>query len=151
MSQEFNLEAFLKNHKPKKINLELYLRCPKLKDYSILNKNNLNQLILYKTYIKMIRIEDLFRNKKLDDHIRAGGILLGGGIFDEKFIKTKNPNDWTHLMLKYEPKPDTYPDGRMIKKEPKIYVIKMSKYHLFFHNFMNGLRDDFQVILKGID
>jgi hypothetical protein len=143
----FDLNNFLKNYQPKKINLESYLKCSKLKKYQVLNKKNIFNLVPFRTYIKFIKSEDLFKDENLKDHIRAGGILLAGGTYNEKFIRTKNPKNWTHLLLRYEPKPDLI-DGIEIKKEPRIYYIRINKYHIFFRNYSRNLRDDLQFILE---
>lgn len=149
MNTEFSLESFLKNYQPKKIDPTAYLKCPKLKKYSVLNKTTISNLILAKTYIKMVKTEDMFRDKNLPDHVRPGGILLAGGTFGEKFHKEKNPLKWTHLMLKYDPEPKKLLNGTSIKVDGKIYIIKMANYQIFYRVFGFIIRNDFEVILEN--
>lgn len=143
---------FLKNYKPKDLEKELksYTKCKKLKNYKILK--NKEKLVIRETYIRYINIAESFKNTDYNSHIKPGGILLKGGIIiDFKFTSTTDPNEWTHLMLKYEPvKKDIDHMGKeiLIKLDPLTYIINISKCYVFYNNFKQTQRDKFIVILK---
>lgn len=90
---DFDLYNFLSNYKPKKNDLLPYLKCSKLKNYHVLKKNS--DLILHKTYVKYIKECDPFQDKKLNDHIKSGGILIAGGTFEKNFKKSEDHKKWS--------------------------------------------------------
>lgn len=126
-----DLDNFLSDYKPKNLKKQLsrYLSRKKLKNYS-LYENDYDNLILYDTYIRYIYIEQAFQDKKLDKHIKCGGILLKGGIYKKNNFVETEPQDWKYLMLKYDP-------DNNIKKQhslnnPITYVICISKCYIFY-------------------
>jgi len=104
----FDLKKFLKNYKPKILNLAPYLKLDKLNGYRLMKKNDVHRFILKETYIKYINVQDAFMNKDLNSHVHPGGILLFCGRFlNGKFEKIDNisgdRSKITHLMLKSVP------------------------------------------------
>lgn len=120
---DFNLEKFLKNYKPAKLDFGPYLKCEKLKGYE--KMKDLSDIVPTKTYIKHIKTSDAFQDKKYNDHIHYGGLVLAGGIYvDGKFEKTESK--WTHFQMKVK---IPLEDGSF---ESKVYVIKIINYYIFF-------------------
>lgn len=153
---EFDINDFLKTYQPKKLTqyLSPYLKCDTLKRYNLLEHWNINDLIPQRTYIKYIRIDEAFKDKFYNKHIRAGGILIKGGIMENGIFYKKNNNKlWTHLVLKYDPEPLIDENGVIVRErfnEPKIFIIKISKYYIFYKHFENNKRNYFEVILEKL-
>lgn len=102
---EFDLDRFLITYKPKDLNqcLKKYLECEKLKGYTVLKHNNIDQLEKGRMWIKYIPIDKSFHNKKYDTHIKSGGILLAGGDLERGIFKSeKNRANWKYLLLRFE-------------------------------------------------
>lgn len=140
-------QKFRQNYQPKKVDLTPYLRSPKLRGYSQLKNNS--DLIPLKTYIRYIKPEDIFEGFNWSSHIKAGGILLKGGYYaNDKFHPLNNPNEWTHLLLKFDPSPMEDKDGKIHERlsEPRIFSIKINKYYIFYKRFSDDLRRDFENI-----
>ena len=149
----FDLDTFLKNHKPKSLTkyLSPYMNHRKLKNYFLL-ENDKSELIPTKTYIKYIAIEDASDGKFRSSHIKTGGILIAGGKYsDNKFVESENPLEWKVLKLKFDPSPPLDKKGRPKKREPIIFCISMSKYYIFYKKFENGLADYFKAKLENIE
>ena len=148
----FDLNTFLKNYKPKNLEntLEPYTKCNKLKNYKFLNRCMKNKLVSQRTYIKYVKINESFKDKHYDEHIYCGGILLDGGtIKDSKFIKSNDNESWTHLRLKYN-LTDIVDNKKKEIVEPRIYIINISKYYIFYKIFnKNTQRDEYEAILVG--
>lgn len=125
----FSLDNFLDTYEPidsQKI-LSHYLKNKKLRHYAILNNNLYNDVVLGKTYIKYIKNEYSPGLK-----IYHGGILLSGGLYTKYGYKScSDYKKWTHCMLKNK----YTPAGIESKKEEYIFIIKISKYHLFYKLF----------------
>lgn len=136
---DFDLESFLKGYKPKKKKMDLspYTKCDKLKSYTMLTSKNMDDVEEAITYIKYIPVGDALKDKKYSDHIKCGGILLAGGIYDEgKFKAQKDRSMWTHLHLKFVPFPKINRRGvREYVYEDHAFYIKISNYHLFYKIF----------------
>jgi hypothetical protein len=154
---EFDINQFLKSYRPKNLTTYLvpYLKCVALKGYHLLEHYNADKLIPRRTYVKYIKIDEAFKDGFYDNHIRPGGILIGGGhIINGMFNKTHNNKLWTHLMLKYDPEPLIDETGKIIRErfdKPKIFLIKMSKYYIFYKHFdVDDKRNYFEVILKKL-
>ena len=146
------VKNFLKTYKPKVLDLTSYLRCPKLKGYRIMKKKS--ELVPLKTYIKYIKLEDANDGFDLSSHIKAGGILLKGGYYSKsKFVNDRNPDRWTHLLLKFDPNPieryssDSADDDNIQEPiEKRTFSIKISNYHIFYKSFSRGNREFFEKI-----
>ena len=139
---DFDLKKFLSTYKPKKLDLSCYQNCDKLKKYTWLD-NQIDKLIPQETYVKYIKTADAFKDKKYETHIKAGGILLAGGIYQDKFVKKIDSRKWTHLMLKYDPdkvrdKNGNLVDARLI--DPIIFVIKLNNNYVFYRNFERKIK-----------
>lgn len=132
--QTFDLNTFLKSYRPKTLEKELepYLRCSRLRKYKLLKKNNLDQLVPAKTYIKYVQIDRSFTNTNYKSHIR-GGLLLEGGIMRGlNFVKINNKENWTHLMLKFDPTPV---DDNSRDDLKRIFCINISNCYVFYRIF----------------
>ena len=126
----FNLQSFLESYMPKNIISEMapYTISKKLAGYTFVDKTSINRIVPGKTYVKYIRINEAFKDTKYDDHIRAGGIVLWGGIvIDGLLEKVSDPKKWTHLVIKYTSSVD--------KNITKIFRLNMSNYYLFYRRF----------------
>ncbi|AGF85600.1 hypothetical protein QJ854_gp182 [Moumouvirus goulette] len=139
MSQ-FDLEKFLQNYKPKTIDFSPYLSLNKLYGYKRVTKKNIDNLELYKTYIKYIHVNDIESDKNYRKHIHCGGILMKGGFFTlNKFYESDNKNNWTHLMLKFIPFKTLKKTKNGVKfveeYESHSFFIKISNYHIFYKQF----------------
>lgn len=146
---DFNLDDFLANYKPKKLDLSYYLKCPKLKNYTFMD-NNIDALVPLKTYVKYVKIDEENTDKKYNTHIKSGGILLAGGIYRDKFIKRTNNKTWTHLMLKYDPSKITDDNGNIVDgrlDEPIIFTIKIASNYIFYKKFGNDKRDQMKNLM----
>ena len=124
---EFNLDNFLMNYKPKKINIEPYLQFKKLKNYKHMkNKTELWPKVMYIQYIKN---SNIFRHNKYSKKvIEDGGQFINGGYFlNGKFVGTDNKDDWTHLKLKTN---ISKKDG--IYQRYYSYYIKIINYAIFY-------------------
>lgn len=146
---DFDLNNFLADYKPKKMDLSCYQKCDKLKKYIYLN-NQIDNLIPFKTYIKYIKYDDAFKNNKYDTHIKSGGILLAGGVYRDKFIKKMDNTKWTHLMLKYDPSKVINEDGNLVDgrlTNPIIFVIKIANNYVFYRKFENDQRIKFENLI----
>lgn len=147
---EFNLKEFLKNYKPKKVDILSYLKCPKLRSYKIMK--NVDELVPLKMFIKYINEEDLFKDKKLDEHVRTGGFLISGGyykdkwnrqkqIYEKKYFVSLDQSKWTHLLLKFAPSQMRDENGELLEKiEPKTFIIKIFNKQIFYKHFSNDIR-----------
>jgi hypothetical protein len=133
---DFDLDDFLRTYKPKTIekSLEPYTNCPKLKSYIFLKQTNRDKLECDGTYIRYIKINDAFLDKKYPNHIRPGGFLIDGGFMKYgTFTPSPCKDQWTHLQLKYRFK-DKDEDGNNIDKT-RVFVINMSTNYIFFRVF----------------
>jgi len=127
---EFDLETFLRNHKSVKLDFAPYLKLKKLKGYKLLNRQDIEKLNKGDLYIKYIKESDAFMDEKYKTHVRCGGFLLKGGIYqDGKFKGTKNAKRWTHLMLNRIP--HTKQNKEKQYKSHK-FVIKISGNYIFY-------------------
>jgi hypothetical protein len=128
----FNLDNFLANYKPAKLDFSPYLKCDKLKYYKRMTDKN--QLKETHTYIKYIKTSDAFENDDYESHIRNGGLLLSGGcVEDGKLVKTSDNSKWTHLQLK-----KNLPKGEDDDEiEYRIYWIKIINCHIFYKSINN--------------
>lgn len=78
-----------------------YTDSHKLSGYSLLNHHNKLQLLLNKTRIKIISINDVFSGEYSEDHIGPGGLLIHYGKFiGEIFVSTNCIDQWQWLMLR---------------------------------------------------
>lgn len=138
-------KQFKQNYKPKKLDLTPYLRSPKLKGYQLLTDKT--KLVPMKTYIKYIKPGDVFEGIDWSSHIKAGGILLKGGYYaDHQFHQLADPNEWTHLLLKFDPSPMEDEEGNIQERldKPRIFTIKIDNYHVFYKTFSGNMRDFFK-------
>lgn len=60
---DFDLDKFLKNYKPKKLDLTLYLKYNKLKGYRLLHNKDIDKLVPNRMHINYIRRCDAFMDK----------------------------------------------------------------------------------------
>jgi hypothetical protein len=148
MAHKFSLEKFIQNYKPKNLENELkcYLRCEKLENFKLLKQSNKKSLSPSKTYIKFIKIADSFTDKNYNEHIKSGGILINGGVMEmTRFIQKRNPEEWTHLTLKYIPKPKYLDNGEIDLRSQsdgiRIYRISLKNYYVFFKNYRDEVKD----------
>jgi len=144
---DFDLRTFLTNHKPKHIeeSIEPYLKCNKLKHYTLLKHTNRIKLVPAHTYIKYIKVSESFVDRQYDNHVRTGGVLLSGGILSSgKYKKISKQKIWTHLLIKFIERKD--PEDRT-RPTSKIFLINLSKYYVFFKVFKESLRDTFSQYL----
>jgi hypothetical protein len=103
---EFDLEKFLRNHKPAKVDFSPYLKLEKLKGYRLLKWNQLDKLKNSVTYVKYMKESQAFSDKEYKTHVHCGGFFIAGGTYiDGKFKRMKHLKDWTHLLLKRQPLP----------------------------------------------
>lgn len=138
-------KQFCKTYQPKKLDLTPYLRTRKLRGYKLLKNNS--ELIPMKSYIRYVKTEDVFEGIDWNSHIKAGGILLKGGYYaNDKFYQLNDQSEWTHLLLKFDPSPMTDDNDNIYERltKPKIFTIKINKYHIFYKSFNGGLRDLFE-------
>jgi hypothetical protein len=141
---DFDLNKFLKNHKPKKLedDLQSYIECDKLKSYKLFKRNATSNLISGMAYIKYIKINDAFVDDNFSSHIKSGGMFVNGGIFDEgKFKPIKNVSQWTHFMLKTVPFPTKNDDtDEELLLDSHVFFITVSDYYIFYkiirHNYL---------------
>lgn len=141
----FDLESFLKNYKPKSLvkYLQPYMTLSKLRRYHLLEDHNKSELIVRRTYVKYIKIDQTFKKKKLCNDVKTGGILIGGGIFQgDKFLNRDDVKEWKYLMLKFDPsfiiQKNKINQQRLDK--PRIFFIKMNNNYIFFRRFVNDKR-----------
>lgn len=140
-------KEFRKTYKPKTLDLTPYLRSSRLRGYRLMIDRT--KLVPLKTYVKYIRQSDAFEGINWNSHIKAGGILLKGGHYqDEKFRQLDDPNMWTHLLLKFDPSPMEDDEGNMMERldGPKIFTIKIDNYYIFYKSFRPNMRDYFNDI-----
>lgn len=104
MTTKFDLDEFLANYKPKKVDITKYLNTRKLRRYR--EMTDIYDLIPKRTYVKYIICGDAFSTKDYESHVRCGGFLINGLVFVEKSRKFSTSDDngeWTHLLIKWEP------------------------------------------------
>lgn len=128
---EFNLDTFLKNYKASpKLDFTPYLKLKKLKGYILLNRKEIDNLDIDRTYIKYIKESDAFVNEEYKSHVHTGGFLLKGGTYiGKRFEGIDNRKHWTHLLLKRIPHVEQNKDK---KYEIRTFVIKISGNHIFY-------------------
>ena len=136
---DFDLNTFLKNYKPKKLDLTPYLKLDKLKGYQLMDNNDPSNLFPKETYVKYLKRNDAFKDKDLKLHIRGGILLAGGTIVNNEFVSMDNRSKWTHLLLQFSP----FPTGVVKSKKgfgyEKVYDydshtfrIKLNDYYIFY-------------------
>lgn len=121
----FDLDDFLKNYKPKDLEVSLinYLKCDKLDGYDVLKYNNRHLLVKGNTYVKYVPIEKSSNDKNYESHIKLGGILLSGGKIINRYYKAyENESQWKYLLLKY-----TNDKGEVV-----LYNLSLVKNYIFF-------------------
>ncbi|AAV50937.1 hypothetical protein [Acanthamoeba castellanii mimivirus] len=129
----FDLDDFLKSYKPKKVDLSSYTNHTKLKGYTYITKDDFNNLIPNRTYIKYILRSDVGTENNISKQIHCGGFFLSGGNFSgKKFVQSDDWITWTHLFLKYCPHPESNLNGEFT--EHKFYL-KTTKYYLFYRYY----------------
>jgi hypothetical protein len=140
----FDLQQFLKEYKPKKLDLRPYLKLEKLKGYTLIENSDYSELYPKETYVKYLKLADAFKDKDLKMHVK-GGILLDGGTFvNGLFVRLENKKKWTHLMVLFNP----YPTGVIKSKkgfgqqkiydyDQHIFYLKINDYYLFYKYFEN--------------
>jgi len=143
---DFDLDTFLKNHKPATLDFTPYLKLKKLQGYERLdmkNMDNLGMLRKWRTYVKYIRDGDAFSDKKYKTHVKCGGIFVTGGVYrKKKFTKTSDHTEWTHIVLKRQP----YPVGKeptelgfgmknVYDYDPHVFVVKLKNKYVFYKHF----------------
>lgn len=154
MSKKFDLDKFLKNYKPKpRLSIETYLKTKKLSGYNLMiNVTDLKSDGCY--YIKCIHKMDAFSDENYESHVHSGGMFMSGGYYNKRrFVKSKYPTDWTHLMLKFDPPQQVNDLGVIVKdklEKPRIFFINISEYHIFYKICRRG-RGNFEIILKNLD
>lgn len=124
-----HLDDFLKSYQPKNVkeSIQPYIKTTKLKDYEFLENHNRNKLIVGKTTVRYIPIKNSFINKNYEQHIRSGGLLLGGGTFCNGSFSEMNENDlgkWTHIMIRI-----TIPDSKT--NENKLLFLSLKNNYIF--------------------
>lgn len=150
---DFDLDNFLKNYKPKedlKTYLAPYMKHKKLINYKLVEKNNRDEILPSKTYIKYIDIDDAKDGEKFrSSHIKSGGFLLGcGKLIGNKFICLDDPKEWKIMKLKFDPSAFVDEKGKVKKRiDPLVFFINLSKNYVFFRVFQNGMRD----MMKNIE
>lgn len=148
--KDLGLESFYKSYKTKNLDLSKYQNHPLLQNYHLLtDKKNLN---ISKTYIKYVSAQKIHRPIIKNKYIKSGGILIGHGkMYGKKFIHLDDPTKSTHLLLKFDPSMMVKSDN-IIKIEPRIFVIKMSNYYIYYRHYTKSHRDilkeKIEVILK---
>jgi len=152
---DFDLDTFLKNHKPKSLTkfLAPYMNHRKLKGYSLLENDNLLDITPRKTYIRYIDIDNAVEGEFRSSHIKVGGILLNGGNYNNnKFVKSEDHSAWKFLKLKFDPSRLVDKNNNVVReRKSKEYVIRMSKYYIFYKNFDNSFRDYLLKHMEKID
>jgi hypothetical protein len=157
--QNFNLDDFLKNYKPKILEdtLKPYIQLKKLTGYGLLKHNNKELLIPGKTYIRYVKHMTAFQDGHYKDHVKPGGLLVAGGVMHMgRFMATDNKPDWTHLVLKYDYVEDPSKNKKKnvitvsVPKE-RVFTIGISTNYIFFRKFESKddrLREYFVELLK---
>lgn len=126
--QDFDLDKFLKNHKPKKVNLSKYLETEKLQGYH--EMTNKKQLKKGKTCIRFMKISDAFSNKDYDSHISYPAIFEHGlRRTKEGLQKDDDPKKWTHIVVTFSPEDDIYEEN---KPWNRVFRIRLSAHHIFY-------------------
>lgn len=140
---EFDLDEFLRNHQPAKIDFSEYFKLKKLKGYKLLEKNSeegLKKLDGGYTYVKYIREGDAFGDGEYKDHVHCGGVFVAGGrYYNGVFKKMPRVKKWTHILIKRQP----YSSGKEVTKKGygmkstydydiHIYTIKLGNNYIFY-------------------
>ena len=143
----FDLEKFLKNYKPAKINLKHFLSTKKLQGYKVLKKNddlstnqtrNLrDRVITTTTIIAYIHREDAHLTHNLNKYINIAGELESGGLFSNGiYKKLQDKSKWTHIKIKsfahiqYE---RTVNHKKYIcEYKNEYFYLKLSNYYIFY-------------------
>lgn len=150
------LPIILKNYRQKNLlnDLKPYTSLKKLQSYKLLSHANIDCLQPMETYIKYIFINNAFKDHFYEKHVKAGGILIAGGVFVDKVFKKSSLNStWTHLMLKFDPSPTVNTHGEVVldrKEKPHIYFIKIKDCYIFYKKYNSNKRANFTVILEGL-
>lgn len=142
----FNLDDFLANYKPKKVNLEPYLKLDKLKNYKWMEHEEDKQLLKpNRTYIKYIKMGDAHKDKNYQLHVRGGILLAGGTYINGTFHRLVERLKWTHLMLRFSPFPSEIKRSAKGHGQKKLYdydhhtfCIKINDYYIFYKYFQRG-------------
>lgn len=128
---DFDLENFLRNYKPAKLDFKPYLKLKKLRNFKLMGKKDIGVLEPGQTYIKYINVGDAFENKEYKTHVHCGGFLVNGGTYaNGKFIESDERGEWTHLLLKRIPHKSS---GNKYKVH--VFTIKINDKHIFYKNY----------------
>lgn len=134
--EKFDLDNFLKNYEPKKINIDPYLRMDKLKNYKYMKTKN--ELEPEKMYIQYIKNSNFLKHNKYSEKVvEDGGQFIAGGFFyNGKFTRTDDKEKWSYLKLKTN---ISKKDGH--KQRYYSYYIKIINYIIFYKKYNDGNRE----------
>lgn len=128
MADNFDLDDFLSNYEPKKVDLSKYLKTKKLRGYHEMTDKS--ELIEGRTRVRFIKISDAFSDKNYDRHISYPAIFDHGLKHTKKGLdEVDDSSQWTHIVVVFFPE-----DGIIEKKEirNRVFRIRISNYHIFY-------------------
>lgn len=113
-SHRHDVQALLQSVRPKSVPVHLLLQIPLLANYVPLQ--HMHHCQPHRTYLKMIRYEDIQEHTDLTNKIK-GGLFTSGGYFQAgQYVKSKC-DDWTHVQL------------RCMKEASKLFYARIKKYY----------------------
>lgn len=130
------LTDFYNSRKKTEVDMSWYENHDRLKNYTALKCKS--DLVPLKTYVKYISYDNSCKSDKSDKYIMSGGILIGcGKMVGNTFVSVGNPAEYTHLILKFDPKICKYEDGLPVEKKLKSrsFIIKITKNHIYYRYF----------------
>lgn len=123
---KFNINNFLKNHVPKKINIKPYMMLEELEGYKLWSKNKRIYDGAHVKYVKNTDIVETYEQCIVDE----GGIFVGGGYYTHgDFIVDDDVTSWTHIKLET----NISKKSKTVQKKYS-YIIKLANYLVFYDN-----------------